>query len=121
MAVGNSGIVYSKEAWREIGKSPLMNAGGDMVLVRALEALGKDKVVRAFPSDAEVSWFYYWAHRSYHQSGLGTDDDTRPNIVIRNSAHIELERSKGNIPTGIINLNPHWDLNYQQQLKDFVK
>lgn len=118
-AVGNSGIVYSKEAWKAIGKSPLMNAGGDMVLVVTIKALDPDKVVRAFPPDDEVSWFYYWAHRSYHQSGLGRDDDTRPNIVIRNSEHIESERVKGNIPTGIINLNPHWDMPYQQQLIDY--
>ena len=119
MTVGNSGIVYSKGAWEAIGKSPLMNAGGDMVLVVAIRALGDEKVVRAFPPDDEVSWFYYWANRSYHQSGLGRDDDTRPNVIVRNSEHIERERVKGNIPTGNIVLNPHWDIDYQQQLKDY--
>jgi glycosyltransferase involved in cell wall biosynthesis len=119
--VGNSGIVYSKAAWYTIGKSPIMNAGGDMVLVQALQALDNSKVVRAFPPDDEVSWFYYWANRSFHQSGLGTDDDTRPNIIVRNSEHIENERKKGNIPTGTIELKPHWDIDYQQQLIKFNK
>lgn len=119
MTVGNSGIVYSKDAWKAIGKSPLMNAGGDMTLVVSIKALDPSKVVRAYPPDNEVSWFYYWANRSYHQSGLGRDDDSRPNIVIRNSEHIESERLKGNIPTGNIVLNPHWDIDYQQQLKDY--
>lgn len=117
-SIGNSGIVYSKRAWEAIGKSPLMNAGGDMVLVYALIALDPTKVVYAYPE--EPSWFYYWAHRSFHQSGLGEDTPDRLSIVVRNSAHIELERRKGNIPTGEIVLIPSWAIDYQQQLKNFI-
>ncbi len=39
-SVGNSGIVYSKDVWEKIGKSPLENAGGDMTLVTKIHALG---------------------------------------------------------------------------------
>jgi len=119
--LGNSGIVYSKEAWYSIGKSPIENAGGDMSLVVALRDLDTSKVVNAAPPDDEVSWFYCWAHRSYHQSGEGTDDDSKPNIVIRNSEYIESERIKGNIPTGSIILQPHWNVDYKQQLKEFME
>lgn len=121
LGLGNSGIVYSKKAWYDIGKSPIENAGGDMTLTIALRGLDINKVVNAGPPDTEVSWFYYWAGRSFHQSGRGKDDASRPNIVIRNSEHIERERLKGNIPTGSITLHPHWSIDYQQQLKEFIK
>ena len=73
--VGNSGIVYSKDAWERIGRSPLENAGGDMTLTNRLHGLG-GKVDVKLP-DNEASWFYMWGGRGYHQSGMGTDDDTR--------------------------------------------
>jgi len=120
MSVGNSGIVYSKKAWEQIGKSPLENAGGDMTLVIALHNLGRDKVVLANPPDEEVSWFYMWGGRGYHQSGLGTDDGSRPNVIQRHSSYIEQQRIKGLINTGIIFLFPHWNKNYKELLKRFI-
>lgn len=119
--IGNSGIVYSKKAWEEIGRSPIENAGGDMTLVVALHNLGRDGVVLANPPKDEASWFYMWGGRGYHQSGQGTDTADRPNIIQRHSAHIESLRKKGEIPTGDIHLNPHWNKDYAQMLKDFVK
>jgi glycosyltransferase involved in cell wall biosynthesis len=121
-SLGNSGIVYSKRAWEEIGKSPLVNAGGDMILVTKLHELGRDKVVIAFPEDEEVSWFYRWSMPSdqiFHQSGAGTDTPDRPNIIQRHSAHIEKLRLQGHIPTGDIVLFPEWKHNYKIMLKEF--
>ena len=120
MSIGNSGIVYSKKAWEAIGKSPIENAGGDMTLVVAIHNLGRDKVILADPSNEECSWFYMWGGRGYHQSGLGTDDDTRPNIIIRHSNHIEKLRQRGQIPTGDIHLIPQWNKDYSQMLKDYI-
>lgn len=120
--VGNSGIVYSKNAWLKIGKSPLENAGGDQTLVKSIKSLNPDKVVWANPSNNEVSWFYRWATPlNYHQSGLGTDTPDRDNIVIRNFKYLEDLRRKRMIPTGEIVLNPHWSYDYSQMLKDYVK
>ncbi len=116
--VGNSGIVYSKDVWERIGKSPLENAGGDMTLTNKIHAIG-GKVDVKMP-DSEVSWFYMWGGRGYHQSGQGTDDGTRPNIIERHSEHIESERRKGNIPTGDVYLRPKWNKDYKQMLKDYV-
>lgn len=120
MGLGNSGIVYSKKAWEAIGRSPIENAGGDMTLVVALHNLGRDKVVLASPPDEECSWFYMWGGRGYHQSGQGTDVEGRPNIIQRHSAYIEDLRKKNLIPTGDIQLNPHWNKDYAQMLKDYV-
>lgn len=120
MPLGNSGIVYSKKVWEEIGKSPLENAGGDMTLVVAIHNLGRDKVVLADPPNEECSWFYMWGGRGYHQSGQGTDDDSRPNIIQRHSAHIEQLRAQGKIPTGEIQLIPKWNKNYARMLNNFV-
>jgi hypothetical protein len=121
VGVGNSGIVYSKEAWLKVGKSPIMNAGGDMRLVLNITALDGSKVVHATPPDNEVSWFYRWATpQNYHQSGMGTDDGTRPDVVQRNHGYVEDLRKKKQIPTGTINLIPHWRFDYQQLLKDYV-
>jgi hypothetical protein len=119
MALGNSGIVYSKKAWETIGKSPIENAGGDMTLVVAIHNLGRDKVVLADPPNEECSWFYMWGGRGYHQSGMGTDTADRPNVIQRHSSYIENLRGKGLIPTGEIVLNPHWKKDYAQMLKDY--
>ena len=120
MSLGNSGIVYSKRAWEEIGKSPIQNAGGDMTLVVAIHNLGRDKVVLADPPNEECSWFYMWGGRGYHQSGMGTDTADRPNVIKRHSDYIENLRRKGVIPTGDVNLNPHWKKDYSQMLKDYI-
>jgi hypothetical protein len=120
MSLGNSGIVYSKKAWKEIGKSPIENAGGDMTLVVAIHNLGRDKVVLADPPNEECSWFYMWGGRGYHQSGMGTDDGTRPNIIQRHSAHIEQLRKAGKIPTGDVHLKPAWKKDYAKMLKEFI-
>lgn len=116
--IGNSGIVYSKDVWEKIGKSPLENAGGDMTLVTKIHALGG--VVNAKMPEEEASWFYMWGGRGYHQSGQGTDDGSRPNIIERHSAHIEKLRRQGVIPTGRIQLMPKWKKDYAQMLKDYV-
>jgi len=119
MALGNSGIVYSKKAWEEIGKSPIENAGGDMTLVVAIHNLGRDKVVLADPPNEECSWFYMWGGRGYHQSGLGTDTADRPNVIKRHSDYIENLRQLGKIPTGDVHLMPQWNKDYIQMLKDY--
>lgn len=116
--IGNSGIVYSKDVWEKIGKSPLENAGGDMTLVTKIHRLGG--VVNAKMPEEEASWFYMWGGRGYHQSGQGTDDGSRPNIIQRHSAHIEKLRRQGVIPTGEIQLMPKWKKDYAQMLKDYV-
>lgn len=120
MALGNSGIVYSKKAWEIIGKSPIENAGGDMTLVVAIHNLGRDKVVLASPPDEECSWFYMWGGRGYHQSGMGTDTDARPNVIQRHSDYVENLRRKGVIPTGDVQLNPHWNKDYKKMLHDYI-
>lgn len=116
-SVGNSGIVYSKSAWEQIGKSPLMNAGGDMKLVLSIYKLGMDKIVKARPEDKDVSWFYMWGGRGYHQSGMGTDKPGRPDIIQRHSKHIEKQRKRGKIPTGDVKLVPKWNQPYDELLK----
>ena len=120
-AIGNSGIVYKKSAWEKIGKYPLENAGYDMSFITAIHELGRDKVVLAAPKDEECSWFYMWGGRGYPQSGMGTDDGTRPNVIQRHTLFIERERLAGKIPTGDVILKPHWNRNYAQMLKDFTK
>ena len=116
--VGNSGIVYSKDVWERIGKSPLENAGGDMTLTNRIHALG-GKVDVKMPH-SEASWFYMWGGRGYHQSGMGTDDGSRPDIIKRHSAHVESQRKAGKIPTGDVHLVPSWKQDYKQMLKDYV-
>jgi len=113
--VGNSGIVFSKKVWEEIGRSPIENAGGDMTFVVRIHNLGRDKVVLASPEDENVSWMYRWGipnGQVYHQSGQGSDDDKRPNIVERHKMHVERLRKQGQIPTGDIELFPKWGHDY---------
>jgi len=117
--VGNSGIVYSKRIWREMGGYPLENAGHDMSFVVKIKSISKN-IVFAEPKDEEVSWVYCWGGRGYHLSGAGTDTPDRPSIIQRHGAYIESERLKGNIPIGIIKLNPHWNFDYTQKLKDLI-
>lgn len=119
--VGNSGIVYTKDVWKRIGKHRLENAGYDMSFVMAIKNSG-GKVVYAEPPKSEASWIYNWGNGSYHMSGLGADKPDDPdweNVLIRHARHIEGERKAGNIPTGDIQLRPHWNHDYPQMLKDF--
>jgi glycosyltransferase involved in cell wall biosynthesis len=118
--IGNSGIVYSKKVWEEIGKSPLENAGGDMTLTNKIHALGREHVIDVKMPDSEASWFYMWGGRGYHQSGMGTDTPDRLNIIERHSAHIESLRQQGKIPTGEVHLHPKWNKNYKQMLEEYV-
>ena len=120
--LGNSGIVYSKEAWKEIGGHPLENAGYDMTFVIKIKNTFPSKWISASPPDNEVSWIYYWGDRSYHMSGRGPDNgDDKPNVIIRHSEYIESQRQLGNIPTGDIKLDPKWEFNYIKKVKDFIE
>lgn len=116
--VGNSGIVFSKNIWNKLGGHPLENAGYDMSFVLAIKANSKN-IVFACPPDDEVSWIYVWGGRGYHMSGMGTDDDTRPNVIERHSLHIEELVKRGVVPTGDIHLNPHWNHDYSKKLIEF--
>ena len=120
--VGNSGIVYSKKAWEQVGGHPLENAGYDMTFVIKLRTVFPNNIVLASPPDNEVSWIYYWGNRSYHMSGMGADTgEDKPNVIIRHSNYIESQRMIGKVATGIINLQPNWELDYIQKLKNFNK
>lgn len=116
--LGNSGIVYSKRIWEKLGGHPLENAGYDMTFVMSIRH-NSQNVVFAAPPDDEVSWFYMWGGRSYHMSGQGTDNDKRPNVIVRHSEHIESLRKNGKIPTGRVELKPNWKVDYKQQLIEF--
>lgn len=119
-SLGNSGIVYSKRIWEQIGRHPLENAGYDVTLVRNIEKAG-GKVKRAKPEDQDVSWIYTWGGGSYHMSGLGTDRPGRENVIVRHSRHIESLRQQGKIPTGEVLLQPHWEHDYIQMFQEFLK
>ncbi len=116
--IGNSGIVFRKSAWKAIGGHPLENAGYDMTFIERINAYGG----RLFgkPDKQDASWFYMWGGRGYHMSGQGTDQPGKLNAIQRHSAHIEQERHYGRIPVGEVKLNPHWDKDYPQMLKDFI-
>jgi glycosyltransferase involved in cell wall biosynthesis len=116
--IGNSGIVFGKQAWEKIGGHPIQNAGYDMTFVQKLHKLGG--VVFADPPREEVSWFYMWGGRGYHMSGLGDDKPGQMNVIKRHSDFVESLRRGGKIPTGDIELKPNWKYDYSQMLKDFV-
>jgi len=119
-SLGNSGIVYSKQIWEALNGFPKENAGYDMSFVLKIKEKSKN-IVYAEPLDDKVSWFYYWAYRSYHMSGLGADTIDKPNIIQRHSEHIESLRKQGKIPTGEIILNPRWCIPYDKILLNFLK
>jgi cellulose synthase/poly-beta-1,6-N-acetylglucosamine synthase-like glycosyltransferase len=126
--IGNSGMVFSKEAWEAVGKRKIMNAGEDTEFARAIHA--KYGYVIGQPPDNEVSAWYRWASNhdpekgeigTYHQSGSGYDQPGKPNIIERHAQYIENLRKQGYIPTGRIQLNPRWKRNYKLMLEDFCK
>ena len=73
------------------------------------------------PPPEEVSWFYRWRRGAFHMSGMGTDHEGRPNVVLRHSAHIEALRQAGEIPTGDIELRPRWKRDYGALLAEYVR
>ena len=116
--IGNSGIVFRKSSWEAIGGHPLENAGYDMTFIEQLHKYGGR--LFADPPKNEASWFYMWAGRGYHMSGEGDDKPGKPNVIKRHSSHVETLRRKGLIPTGDVNLYPHWDKDYTKMLESFV-
>jgi glycosyltransferase involved in cell wall biosynthesis len=116
--LGNSGIVFSKKIWRQLGGHPIENAGYDMTFVIKIKTHSQN-IILANPPDNEVSWFYMWGGRGYHMSGMGTDTPDRENVIKRHSDHIESLRKQGKIPTGEVQLVPDWKLDYEKKLKDF--
>ena len=117
--IGNSGIVFRKSAWKAIGGHPLENAGYDMTFIESINRYG-GRLFVTLPKE-EAAWFYMWGGRGYHMSGEGTDHPGKLNAIQRHSAHIERERYMGKIPTGDVRLNPHWNKDYAQLLRDFNK
>ena len=120
--LGNAGMVYSKQIWNKVGGYPLENAGHDMTFMMAIKSnINNHEIIYADPLDNNVSFFYAWGGRDYHASGMGTDTPDRPNIIQRHKEHIEGKRQRGEIPTGEIILNPHWEYNYKNLLDEFLK
>jgi len=119
-SLGNSGIVFSKKIWNELGGHPIENAGYDMTFVVKIKQNSRNIVLASPPND-EVSWFYMWGGRGYHMSGLGTDTPDRLNVIQRHSAHVEILRRSNKIPTGEVILKPHWKNEYQKQLEEHVR
>jgi len=117
--VGNSGIIFSRNAYEKVKGYPLENAGYDMTYVMKIHKLGN--IVNASPPDKEVSWIYRWGGGDYHMSGMGTDHPDRENVIIRNSKHVEERRKKGLIPVGDIILKPSWKRNYSELLSNYLK
>lgn len=116
--LGNSGIVYTKKIWEELGGHPLENAGYDTTFVnQIIYREGAKPMIVACPPDEEISWFYMWGGRGYHMSGEGTDHPGKLNAIQRHSAHVESERKAGKIPTGDIIIKPNWRLPYSDLLK----
>lgn len=118
VCVGNSGIVYSRKIYEQLGGYPMENAGYDMSYVLSIKR-NSNNIVLAYPPNEEVSWIYVWGNRGYHCSGMGTDTNDRPNIIQRHSEHVEGQRQKGLIPTGDIYLKPHWKHDYNKILKEY--
>lgn len=119
--IGNAGSVYSKSTWKKLGGYAVENAGHDMSFLMKIRSMPNVNYVVAAPLDEEVSFFYMWAGRGFHASGAGTDTPDRPNIIQRHGEHIESLRRQGLIPTGEIVLQPRWNHNYSQMLKDYVR
>ena len=90
-----------------------------MTFVIAIKNASRN-IVLASPADNEVSWFYMCGGRGYHMSGLGTDNDERPNVITRHSDHVESLRAAGQIPTGQVTLRPNWKKDYSQMLKNYI-
>jgi len=120
--VGNSGIVFSKEAWRTVGGYPHENCGADMLFTDRITHTHKLLVQRPEPPDEEVSWCYRWGQDDYNCSGMGADWE-RPEeeqIIARHTRHIQSLIDSGKMPTGDITLKPYWRFDYTKMLKDFI-
>lgn len=120
-AIGNSGIVYSKNFVNKmLGGYPKQHEGADMELVLGIQRAG-GKVARVVMPKDRACFVYNWGNGSFHLSGLGAYKEGRDDIVKRHSAHIEALRERGEIPEGDIELKPHWNRDYIKMLNDFVK
>ncbi len=119
---GNSGIVFSKDAWRTVGGYPHENCGADMLFSDRIKHTHHLPTVLSEPPNEEVSWAYRWGQDNYNCSGLGADWD-RPEeeqIISRHVRHIDELRKQGRMPEGDIELLPSWRFDYTKLLKDYI-
>ena len=119
--LGNSGIVFSKQAWQMVGGYPHENCGADMSFV--LNITAKGKVINAAPENDQVSWWYRWGENNYNCSGQGSDKG-RPEdeqIIARHVRYIDNLRKRGEIPEGEIELHPHFNKDYLKIFMDFIQ
>jgi hypothetical protein len=115
--LGNSGIVYTKQIWEDVGRHENMNYGYDMAFTDKIQNHG-GRLVLAKPPDSEVSWFYMWGNRSFHLSGVS---ENKENVLETYRQHTINEVKSGKIPAGMVYLKPKWNDNYLNILHDHIK
>lgn len=119
-SLGNSGIVFTKDIVKKIGRYPHNNNGADMFFLHKVNAAGK--IGTMFPE--EPVWNYRWGQPNYNLSGLGGPDEQRPlreQVVFRNARFIEDRIRSGLEKTGDIELKPHWKKDYYQIYQEYKK
>lgn len=117
--LGNSGIVYSKNAWEKSGFYPLENAGADQIFCNNIyKTFGYESVVHAEPEIP--SWIYKWGQPMvYHLSGEGADTKSKKNVVQRHREY--LQSIENYIPKGDVIIFPTWELNYKKLVEEHLK
>lgn len=120
--VGNSGIVFSKDAWRTVGGYPHENCGADMLFCDRIKHTHHLPTVLPEPPNEEISWAYRWGQDNFNCSGEGADWD-RPEeeqIISRHMRYVDNLRRQGKMPEGDIFLQPEWRFDYTKILKDYI-
>jgi len=117
-SVGQSGIVYTKKIWEDVGKHEKMSYGYDTAFIQKINK-HKGRKVLADPDDSDVSWFYMWGGRSYHLSGIPKKENQDQALEIYRQ-HTLKQLNNGEIPSGIIELEPKWKVDYMEILKNYL-
>jgi glycosyltransferase involved in cell wall biosynthesis len=110
-------VIFTKDTWQKAGGYPKINSGEDQHFIHRLS---KFKGGRCEVSLDDITYLFSWANGAHHLQGYGDDKPGEPTGLERIQERVEYDLRAGTIPSGVIKLEPRWDRNYNQLVKEYI-
>jgi glycosyltransferase involved in cell wall biosynthesis len=110
--------VWHRSLFEEVGGYPARAVGEDADLqIRFFEASDWDQSFQL--EDQDIFYLRRWLGTgSFHTQSISRDDESLTHDRIEAAALQQL--SKGTIPAGVVDLEPHWTLDWARLASDFL-
>jgi glycosyltransferase involved in cell wall biosynthesis len=118
----HSGSCWSRQLFDKVRGYCHMGSGQDLEIEAQFEKkhTGKGKNLNNIPND-DIYYLYRWGGTgSFHLSGFGKDKAGEKDGNAKVAEYIERKKEAGQIPTGIVKLNPHWEQDYRRMICEYL-